>query len=165
MHQHRLEAKWLESSFAEKDLGILVDTCHGLEPDDLKGPSQPKPFLAAKKVNSNLAFITKEHYQKAEGCDYCLLRSTGDLILGYSMQFHAPQYERQGLKLQTGRNKEDRTQFFSMLSSEHTSYNRCIEIVFFFFVLVWKTYFTMRIIKELAQVAHTVSFSRYSKFN
>lgn len=63
-HQHRLVAKQLESSFAEKNLGILVDTCHGLELDDLKGPFQPKPSLAAKKVNCILAFIRKSTTRK-----------------------------------------------------------------------------------------------------
>lgn len=49
MHQHLLRGKWLASSSAEKDLGVLVNKLN---------MSQPCA-LAAKRANNVLAYIRK----------------------------------------------------------------------------------------------------------
>ncbi|KAK4810072.1 hypothetical protein QYF61_007894 [Mycteria americana] len=58
MHKYMLAANWLESSFAEKDLGVLLDTKLNMS------PMASSPAL--------------ECCQKAEGSDDLPLLSTGE---------------------------------------------------------------------------------------
>jgi len=85
MHQYMLEATQLESSLAEKDLGVLVDT---------KLNVRQQCALAAKKVNGILGCIRQSIASWLKEVIFPLCSALVRRHLEFWVQCWAPQYKR-----------------------------------------------------------------------
>ena len=86
MQQYMLRATWLKSSFAEKDLGVLVDT---------KLNSSQQHALAAKKANDILGCIRKSVASRFREVILPLHSAQVRPLREYCAQLWAPQYKRE----------------------------------------------------------------------
>ncbi|GAB0181141.1 mitochondrial enolase superfamily member 1 [Grus japonensis] len=85
MHQYMLENNQLENSFAEKDLGLLVDTMLN---------TKQQGALAAKKANGILGCIRRNVASRLAEVILPLYSALVRPHLEYCVQFWVPQYEK-----------------------------------------------------------------------
>jgi len=85
MYQYILEATQLESSFAEKDLRVLVDT---------KLNMSQQSTLAAKAASCLVGCIRRSAASRSKEVIFAFYSALVRPHLECSVQFWAPQYER-----------------------------------------------------------------------
>ncbi|KAK4821756.1 hypothetical protein QYF61_000817 [Mycteria americana] len=86
MHQYMLGATQLQNSFAENDLGFLVDT---------KFNRSQQCALVAEKANSILGCIRRSVASRLRGVSLPIYSVLVRPHLKYCVQFWAPQYKRE----------------------------------------------------------------------
>lgn len=84
VHQYMLETNWLESSFAEKGLKVLVN----------KLSKSQRSALTTKNANIHTRLHEEEHHQMIEGGDPCPLLNTSEIHLECWVLFWASQHKK-----------------------------------------------------------------------